>query len=635
MRRNTTVRLGITLFFVILFLYLLYPTIKFNYLMSKADKERLKIEDPKAYEKLLNNSIKLGLDLQGGMHVIMEVDVDELVKALARNKDARFEKAWQEAHEIARKQDVDFITVFAQKLEEQGADLARYFGTKTRRNREEILAYLHKQAEEAINRSLEIIRNRVDEFGVAEPTIQKVGTNRIIVELAGITDPARVRQLLGKTALLEFRLLKDQQITQNVAAKINEYIKKQLGVATEEDTTQAEEPTDTSVVRPEELFGKQDTAAQETTVAKDTTEKDSAALARERLFKENLFFIHPNDPQRLLVPKENAERLKRILKDPEIQKIIKEEAGDAEFLWGKLDPSGEYYSVYLVDKQPALTGETIVDAYPQPGSGYDPNSFGKFEVSLTFNDEGARIFSRVTGANLGKRLAIVLDGKVHSAPTIQAKIRDGRARITGLSTMEEAKDLAIVLKAGALPAPVKILEERTVGPSLGRDSIAKGTNSAILGLLLVALFMIVYYKFSGFVADIALVFNIIIVLGVMSYFHATLTLPGIAGIILTIGMAVDANVLIFERIREELDKGKTVWASIETGYGRAFITILDANVTTLIAGVVLYNFGFGPIKGFALTLMIGIVASMFTAIFVTRTIFEYLLERKILKKMSI
>ncbi|MBN2365873.1 MAG: protein translocase subunit SecD, partial [Calditrichaeota bacterium] len=291
--------------------------------------------------------------------------------------------------------------------------------------------------------------------------------------------------------------------------------------------------------------------------------------------------------------------------------------------------------IFLVEKEPELTGETIVDAYPQPGSGYDPGSFGKFEASLEFNDEGARIFSRVTGANLQKRLAIVLDGVVHSAPVIQTKIRDGRARITGLETMEEAKDLSVVLKAGALPAPVRIMEERTVGPSLGRDSIRKGTNSALIGLLLVAIFMIIYYKFSGLVADIALIFNIIIIMGVMSYFHATLTLPGIAGIILTIGMAVDANVLIFERIREEMDKGKTVWSSIETGYGRAFITILDANVTTLIAGVVLYNFGSGPIKGFALTLMIGILASMFTAIFVTRTIFEFMLERKILKKLSI
>jgi preprotein translocase subunit SecD len=241
----------------------------------------------------------------------------------------------------------------------------------------------------------------------------------------------------------------------------------------------------------------------------------------------------------------------------------------------------------------------------------------------------------VTGANLNKRLAIILDRRVHSAPVIQSKIRDGRARITGLETMDEAKDLSVVLKAGALPAPVKLLEERTVGPSLGKDSIRKGTNSALIGLLLVALFMMVYYKFSGFVADLALIFNIIILMGVMSYFHATLTLPGIAGIILTIGMAVDANVLVFERIREEMDKGKTVWASIETGYSRALVTILDANITTLIAGVVLYNFGSGPVKGFALTLMIGIVASVFTAVFVTRTIFEFLLDRKIIKKLSI
>jgi len=627
MHRNITVKSVIIIFFLILFLYLLYPTIKFNYLLSASDKERLKLEDPKTYEKLLDKSIKLGLDLQGGMHVVMEVDVEELVKALAKNKDSRFEEAWKEAKEIVAKEDADFITVFALKLEEKGADLARYFGTKSRKDKDEIISYLRKQSEEAINRSLEIIRNRVDEFGVSEPTIQKQGTNRIIVELAGITDPARVRKLLGKTALLEFRLLKDEQITQNVAAKINEYIK---GKISKEDTSKVSEPQDTSVVTPEELFGKTEEEA-----APDTTEKDSAALAREKLFKENLFFIHPGDPQRLLVPEENVARLKLILEDPDIQKIIQNEAGNAEFLWGKMDPTGEYYSVYLVDKQPVLTGETITDAFPQPGSGYDPGSFGKFEVSLTFNDDGARIFSRVTGANIGKRLAIVLDRKVHSAPTIQAKIRDGRARITGLETMEEAKDLSVVLKAGALPAPVKLLEERTVGPSLGRDSISKGTKSALIGLLLVAIFMIIYYKFSGFIADLALIINIIIILGVMSYFHATLTLPGIAGIILTIGMAVDANVLIFERIREELAKGKTVWSSIETGYGRAFITILDANITTLIAAVVLYNFGSGPIKGFALTLMIGIVASMFTAVFVTRTIFEYLLEKKLLKKMSI
>ncbi|MCK5454228.1 MAG: protein translocase subunit SecD, partial [Calditrichia bacterium] len=543
-----------------------------------------------------------------------------------RNKDERFDEAWEESRLITAEEDRDFLTVFAQKLEEKGADIARYFGTKSLKEHDEILSYLRKQASEAIDRSLEVLRNRVDQFGVSEPTIQKQGNKRIIIELAGITDPQRVRGILGQTALLEFRMLKDQQITQNVASKINEFIK---GEISDTDILETEEPKDTSVVRPEDLFGK----AEETVV--DTTEKDSLALERDKLFKENLFFAYPGDPQRLLVPEENEIRLKLILEDPAIQNIIQTEGGDAEFMWGKLDPGGEYFGIFLIEKEPELTGETITDALPQPGSGYDPGSFGKFEVSLTFNDEGARIFSRVTGANLNKRLGIILDRKVHSAPTIQAKIRDGRARITGLETMEEAQDLSVVLKAGALPAPVRLLEERTVGPSLGKDSVRKGTNSAFLGLLLVAIFMIIYYKFSGFIADIALILNIIILMGVMSYFHATLTLPGIAGIILTIGMAVDANVLIFERIREEMDKGKTVWASIETGYGRALITILDANITTLIAGIVLYNFGSGPIKGFALTLIIGIAASMFTAIFVTRTIFEFLLERKILKKLSI
>lgn len=627
MRRNITVKAIIITFFVFLFLYLLYPTIKFNYFLNEADKENLKIVDQKAYESLLDNSIKLGLDLQGGMHVVMEVDVEELSRALAKNKDDRFDEAWEESRTASLQTDEDFLALFAEELEVRGADLARYYGTKTLRDKNDILEYLRDQSTEAIKRSLEILRNRVDQFGVSEPTIQKQGARRIIIELAGITDPQRVRGILGKTALLEFRLLKDQQITQNVASRINDLIK---GETEEADTVEAAEPKDTSVVRPEELFGKL-----EEETAQDTTEMDSLSLAREQLFRENLFFAYPGDPQRLLVPKENETRLKRVLEDHEIQNIISSEAGDSEFLWGKLDPSGEYYGIFLVNKEPELTGETITDAFPQPGTGYDPGSFGKFEVSLNFNDEGARIFSRVTGANLNKRLAIVLDRRVHSAPTIQAKIRDGRARITGLETMDEAKDLGVVLKAGALPAPVRLLEERTVGPSLGRDSIQKGTNSALIGLLLVALFMIVYYKFSGIVADIALIFNIIIVLGVMSYFHATLTLPGIAGIILTIGMAVDANVLIFERIREEMDKGKTIWSSIETGYGRAFVTILDANVTTFIAGVVLYNFGSGPIKGFALTLMIGIAASMFTAIFVTRTIFEFLLERKILKKLSI
>ena len=289
----------------------------------------------------------------------------------------------------------------------------------------------------------------------------------------------------------------------------------------------------------------------------------------------------------------------------------------------------------MVYNKSELTGETIQDAKQSFGSQMDPQSIGKFETNFTLNDEGAKIFSRVTGANINKRLAIILDNKVFLAPEIRTKIKDGRSRITGLNSMEEAEDIAIVLKAGALPAPVSIIEERTVGASLGQDSIIKGSYSGLYGMIIVIIFMVVYYKYSGGLADMALMLNILFIMAIMAYFNATLTLPGIAGIILTIGMAVDANVLIFERIIEEVKRGKTVRASIEQGYSNAFSAIIDANVTTFIAAVVLYTFGAGPVRGFALTLMIGILASLFTAIVVTRIIFDLFLEKRTIKELSI
>ncbi|MCK9197862.1 MAG: protein translocase subunit SecD, partial [Syntrophales bacterium] len=261
--------------------------------------------------------------------------------------------------------------------------------------------------------------------------------------------------------------------------------------------------------------------------------------------------------------------------------------------------------------------------------------FGEPYVSLKFNAQGAQDFDRITGENVKKRLAIVLDGVIHSAPVIQERISGGNAQITGSFTMDEAKDLAIVLRAGALPAPVTILEERTVGPSLGQDSIDKGLWSTIIGLMLVVLFMMIYYKASGLVANFALILNIVILFGTLAAFRATLTLPGIAGIVLVIGMAVDANVLIFERIREEVRAGKTPRAAIEAGYGKAFLTILDSNVTTLIAALFLFGFGTGPVKGFAVTLTIGIIASMFTAIFVTRIIFDYFVWNRKIQTISV
>jgi len=632
MSRKIWTKIAVVAGIIILFAYFLYPTIRFNFMMNQRDKDILKLENPDKYESLLSNSIKLGLDLQGGMNLVMEVDVKELLDALAQNKDERFEKALESAAQEARQTDISIITLFARNLQEMNVDLARYYGSRTLRNQDEILEYLRKQRDEAVGRSLEVLRNRVDEFGVAEPNIQKQGNHRLVVELAGITDPERVRGIVGKTALLEFRLLKDPQVIDNIGNRINNYLRGQSKEDTTKITQQDEEtaPEDTSAIQAEELFGEREETEGTT---KDTTEADSANLAREHLFEENLFLSNPNNPNVLLIPKENEARLRYALQDSGVQRILSEEVGNAELLMGKTEPNFPYIPVYLANKEAELTGETIEGAQQQVGR--SATSIGGYEVSLNFNDEGAKIFSRVTGANLQKPLAIVLDDKVQSAPIIQSKIRDGRAVVTGLNTMEEAKDLAIVLRAGSLPAPLRIMEERTVGPSLGKDSVMKGTYSALIGLVMVGLFMMIYYKMSGAIADFALLLNIIIILGTMSAFHATLTLPGIAGLILTIGMAVDANVLIFERIREEIDKGKSVWASIETGYSRAFITILDANVTTFIAAAVLYNFGTGPVKGFALVLMIGILASMLTAIFVTRTIYESLLSKKLIKQISI
>ncbi len=627
MKRNTRNRFFIVLAVLVLAAYFLYPTVKFS-LMSDAEKDALKLENQKAFFNLKSKTINLGLDLQGGMHVVLEVDVKELLKRLAKNKDAVFLQALEEAEKRVEASDEDFIAVLDQILEQKNTTLTRYYYSPERRTKTDVLKYLRKQINESVDRALEILRNRVDEFGVSEPTIQKQGDRRIIVELAGVTNPTRVRKLIGRTALLEFKLLEDNVISSKVAERINNFIQSKISpfdtteVAAEDSAKKEGE----EAISLDKMFSAEDSVKQ----AKAQVEKDSTA----QLFEEGLFYLNPRDKQTFLVPVEKETKFRRILELPEVQKIIAEEAPGAEFLWGsKPVYGGKYLPLYLVKKKVELAGETITDAIPQRS--HDPSSFGQYEVSLTLNDAGARIFARVTGANVGKRLAIVLDHKVYLAPEIRVKINNGRAVITGLDNIEEAQDLSIVLKAGALPAPVKFMEERTVGPSLGRDSINAGTYSAILGLVIVMLFMILYYKLSGLVADLALVLNIVFIMAVMAYFHATLTLPGIAGIILTIGMAVDANVLIFERVREELDKGKTVRAAIDVGYGKAFITILDANVTTFIAGLVLYTYGTGPIQGFALTLMIGIVSSLFTAIVVTRLVFDYFLETHNVKKLSI
>lgn len=630
MPQKSAFKLVFILFIILFFGYFLIDTIKFN-LMDKEELARLERESPQEYKDLAKNSIKLGLDLQGGMNVVLEINYKELLNKLAQNKDERFYNALNEAASAASGNEYDIVDALDAQINEMGGDIALYYSTRELTNHDEIIQYLKEQTREAINRSLEVLRNRVDEFGVSEPIIQKQGTNRIIVELAGITDRQQAKELVGKTAKLEFSIVKDQEVASRIAQKINDYLKGQVKeseppAAAEEE--KKETPSDTSIVSAEELFGA------------DTAKTDTAALAEEAKADEDFFIILP---QAILVNESNINRFQEVMNDPEVQKIIQQEVANARFLLesysGQNANQGaaeeKYTPAYLVDSEPALTGETIVDARWAPGRPDDPASYGKFETNITFNSEGSQQFARVTGANEGKQMAIILDNRVQSAPNIREKIRGGRARITGLNSKEEAEVLASVLKAGSLPTPLDVIEERSVGPSLGKDSIQQGSVSAIIGLIFVALFMIIYYKFSGLVADIALVLNIVLLLGVMSTLRATLTLPGIAGIILTIGMAVDANVLIFERVREELDGGKSIWAAIDIGYGRAFITILDANVTTFLTAVVLYNIGTGPVRGFATTLMIGLVASMFTAIFVTRAIFEFLLSKKLLKQLSI
>ncbi|MBA7624122.1 Protein translocase subunit SecDF [subsurface metagenome] len=450
MDKNRLIKLLAIILIIGLAFWQLYPSLKYY---------RLSPEERELEKELRDRAIHLGLDLQGGMHLVLEVDTKDMAA---------------------------------------------------------------REANSAVEGALIVIRRRIeDKFPLLEPKIQRQGKNRIIIQLPGIRDPERAKELIGKTALLEFKIVKDR------------------------------------------------------------------ADSKERLLEK----LSNEIPLGCYIPESKEEE------------------------------------VFLVEKEPVLTGEELSTAAPKI---YEARP----EVSLKFTRKGAGIFKEVTGKHVGEQLAIILDDVVYSAPVIREKITGGEARITGRFTMDEAKDLANVLRHGALPAAVNKIEERTVGPSLGLDSINKGVRAAILGLALIALFMLLYYRFSGLIANFALFLTLLLLLATLTGFGLTLTLPGIAGIILTIGMAVDANVLIFERMKEELRSGKSIRASVEGGYTKAFLTIMDANVTTLIAALVLFQFGTGPVKGFAVTLSIGILASMFSALVVSRAIFEFLTSRRRFKRLS-
>ena len=629
MQKSLTPRFLIIGLILIWAVYALLPTWEYEN-MSEDRKEELRTLGE--LEKTESRIIRQGLDLKGGMYIVLEADIPLLVSNLASMKDDRLEKLIDNAKEQSVSTNQDFISIFEQSVKADGIKLSRYY-YEYGASLDEIITSLNSEADDAINRVLEILQNRVDQFGVSEPTIQKQGKHRIVVELAGIQDSERARALLQSTALLEFYLVKNVAVTNEVIAQLDNVLKgdKDLVTSIKQDTKDSDgEQKDESPTTVSELFGDQ-----EISLDQSTEDKDS----KDEIFMETPFSgLLSAIPGDMGIDEKNLYAFKKLLNRDEVRSTL--ENANGQFLISQqsepVAPNSpeKYYRLYYLEKEPELTGGIVEEARADLGS-LGGGSAGQPVVSLSMNSEGSRTWSRVTGANVGERIAIVLDQKVHMAPSIREKIPGGRTQIEGFADLNEAKDLAIILRAGALPAPVNIIEERIVGPSLGADSISQGTQAVLIGLVSVLIFMLVYYKLAGTVADFALVWNILLVLAVLASLQATLTLPGIAGLILTVGMSIDANVIIFERIREELRKGKTPKAAIDSGYDRALTTIIDANVTTLIASLVLYQFGTGPIKGFATVLFWGILISMFTAVFITRTIFSAYVSNRTLTKLSI
>ena len=507
---------------------------------------------------LPNKGIALGLDLQGGIHLVMEVDEDRAVEIAADRSVVALQDVLVDKKipvESVKRTSSTRITIQFQngdlkpQIQKLLDDFPIFSEVESAGSANTIVWELRETEskrikDSAINQALETIRNRIDQFGVAEPLVQRQGLKQIVVQLPGIRDPKRAKDLIKETALLEFKMLDEEnQMKLDLPARI------------------------------------------------------------------------PKDREAEVVKQAES-------KLPEGSQILFERAVER-------DTGREYRIPYLVKKRVMLTGDVLSDARVSIGQFNDPY------VSITFDGKGGREFERITSENVKKRMAIVLDNTIYSAPVIQERIGGGRAQITGTFTTQEANDLAIVLRAGALPAPLKIIQDLTVGPSLGKDSIEKGVRATLIAGAMVMLFMVVYYRLSGVVADFALILNLICLMGALSALSATLTLPGIAGIVLTIGMGVDSNVLIFERIREELRSGKGVRLAVDGGYDKALLTIVDSHVTTLITGVALFLFGTGPIKGFAVTLCLGIAINLFTALVGTKVIFDIINQRHKVEQLSI
>ena len=590
----------LTILFVFgLGIYALLPSIRYA-MMDDESISNLSSEQKDYFE---SRSLKQGLDLKGGIYIVLEVDLPQLIDNLAKNKDNNFDDFLDELKIEYNNSSSDFFTVFENIADDKNLKLPRYF-INYGKTKDQIITQLSLQSEDSIKRVIEIIQNRVDQFGVAEPTIQKQGNNRVIVELAGIEDSERARDLLQSTALLELMIVKDVESTNAMI--------RQIDSITASSTSKNSIDEDSEI---NELFDS----------------NTSSNLG----FSSLLISVGGN----LAISSENLGSMKEILALDNVKQIL--EATNSTILTSdssvklinEIGEEEEFYTLYHLFNNAELTGGVIEDA--QMRLSQAGVTAGQAVVEVEMNSEGSREWARITGANINNRIAIVLDRKVHMAPVIRGQIFGGGTVIERLDSIEEAEDIAIVLRAGALPVPVTIAEERTVGASLGADSISKGTLSMAIGLLLVVLFIVLFFKLSGLIASFSVLWTLILLLGVLALLEATLTLPGIAGLILTVGMSVDANVIIFERIKEELRNGKSVRSAIDSGYERAIRTIVDANLTTGIAAAVLYQYGSGPIKGFATVLFWGIIVSMFTAIIVTRFVFDFITTRKNVEKLSI
>ena len=591
-------RLLTILFIFGLGIYALFPSLQYA-MLSEESISNLSEKDINYYEE---KTLKQGLDLKGGIYIVLEVDLPQLINNLAKNKDKNFDLFLEELRNKYNTSSSDFFNVFEQLADESDLKLPRYF-INYGKTKDQIISQLSLQSEDSIKRVIEIIQNRVDQFGVAEPTIQKQGNNRVIVELAGIQDSERARDLLQSTALLELMIVKNVESTNQLVRQIDSV------------TATNSEPPLENKNEINELFDS----------------KESEDLN----FSSLLISVGGN----LAISSKDLSSFQNILSEESVKQILEATnstiltSNSSIILVNEIGEEEEFYTLYHLFNNAELTGGVIEDA--QMRLSQAGVTAGQAVVEVEMNTEGSREWARITGANINNRIAIVLDRKVHMAPVIRSQIFGGGTVIEGLDSIEEAEDIAIVLRAGALPVPVTIAEERTVGASLGADSVTKGTLSMAIGLLLVVIFIVIFYKLSGLIASFSVLWTLILLLGVLALLEATLTLPGIAGLILTVGMSVDANVIIFERIKEELRNGKSVRSAIDSGYERAITTIVDANLTTGIAAAVLYQYGSGPIKGFATVLFWGIVVSMFTAIIVTRFVFDFVTSRKNIEKLSI